>query len=260
MYTLRITDRNSKASQKEKFLNNKIQVVSRSGLHATETLLIENLTRLSTQPASILIAGNRTGVITMTARHLFPESALTCHAFDLHHVRAIGRNLMANDHTWRFQHDPFVTAIPGFSTSSNANDRHAVTLACTTSVPSGPYDVALFMASKGSMSGELILDQLEQIHASLATDGVCLLACETDRTALHKQVKALFGNATVLFDRRGVICLLVRKREPLTQLRNFCAHFPASVPNGPQLTLCSLPGVFCHRRPDWGGSHWRRSL
>jgi len=43
------------------------------------------------------------------------------------------------------------------------------------------------------------------------------------------------------------------KREAIKRVRDFSAVFPASLAGTETLSLCSLPGVFCHRRPDSGG-------
>ncbi len=109
MHTIRTTDLPSAQSTSETFLGGTLRVISHSGLHVTETLLIERLAHLSAAPASLLIAGNRTGAAAMAAAALFPQCALTCHAFDLHHARAILRNLAANGLPASFSHDPFVT-------------------------------------------------------------------------------------------------------------------------------------------------------
>lgn len=252
MTTLRITDLPQRDAKTETFLDGTLSVISRSGLHATETLLLENLPRLTSAPASLLIAGNRTGVAAMAAAARFPGCAVTCHTFDLHHARAVLRNLTANGAEPSFRHDPFVTVPAGFC-PTRSEARPVFSLACTAAIPAGTYDAALFMATPGTMTGELILDQLEDIHQHLAPNGLCLIACEADSGPLLKQLKALFGKLSVHLDKGGIVCVSVRKKEPLVNPRDFSATFPASLPGGETYTLCSLPGVFCHRRPDAGG-------
>jgi len=252
MYTLRITDLPQRDAKTETFLGGTLGVISRSGLHATETLLLENLPRLTSAPASLLVAGNRTGVAALAAAARFPGCAITCHTFDLHHARAILRNLTANGAATAFHHDPFVTVPAGFCPPT-ADASPTFSLACTAAIPAGTYDAALFMATPGTMTGELILDQLEDIHQNLAPDGLCLIACEADSGPLLKQLRALFGKISIHFDKGGLTCVSVRKRAPLACPRDFSATFPASLPGGETYTLCSLPGVFCHRRPDAGG-------
>jgi 16S rRNA (guanine1207-N2)-methyltransferase len=109
------------------------------------------------------------------------------------------------------------------------------------------------MATPGTMTGELILDQLEDIHRSLAIGGACVIACEADSGPLFKQIRALFGNISIHLDKDNICCVTVRKREPLKHARDFSATFQASLPGGEKISLVSLPGVFCHRRPDSGG-------
>ena len=252
MQTIRITDLPAKDAITETFFDGTLAVVSRSGLHLTETLLLESLPRLVSAPASLLVAGNRTGAAAMAAGARFPGCVITCHAFDLHHARAILRNFEANGSTPAFLHDPFVTPPVDFCAPSSVL-RLPFTIACTTAIPAGPYDAALFMATPGTMTGELILDQLEDIHQNLTEGGTCIIACEAESGPLFKQIRSLFGNISIHFDKSGVSCVTARKRGPLPRRRDFSATFPASVPGGEAHTLVSLPGVFCHRRPDAGG-------
>ncbi|MEI7901453.1 MAG: methyltransferase [bacterium] len=253
MTTFHITDLPQNQVKTEAFLDGAVQIVSHSGLHITEALLIERLKHLPGVPASLLTAGNRTGAAAMVATALFPDCAVTCHAFDLHHARAILRNLAANRFAFDFTHDPFVsTAGTQVSNAAEAQSPR-FSVACTTALPARIYDTALFMATPGTMTGELILDQLEDIHQNLAIGGTCVIACEADSGPLLKQVKALFGNCSIHFAKKGVTCVTARKKEPLRQARRFSAAFPASLPGGETYTLVSLPGVFCHRRPDAGG-------
>jgi 16S rRNA G1207 methylase RsmC len=109
------------------------------------------------------------------------------------------------------------------------------------------------MATPGTMTGELILDQLEDVHRTLADGAICAIACEADSAQMLKQIKAIFGNISVVYDKKNVFCATAVKRTPLQKARDFAAVFPASLPGGERIELCSLPGVFCHRRPDTGG-------
>ena len=253
MHTFHITDLPQAQVKTETFLGGAVNIVSHSGLHITETLLIGRLNHLPVPPASLLVAGNRTGAAAMAAAALFPECAITCHAFDVHHARAILRNLAANRLSFTFTHDPFVSTagskVPNPETALPPRFR----VACTSAIPPQAYDTALFMATPGTMTGELILDQLEDIHNNLAADGICVIACDADSGPLHKQIKAIFGNISIHVDKKGISCVTARKREPLQDPREFSATFPASLPGGEKYMLCSLPGVFCHRRPDSGG-------
>ena len=248
MLTIRITNRPQPQTKTEVFLDESLAVVSHSGLHQTERLLIANLSRLAPDTPSILVAGNRTGAAAMAAAARFPGCAVTCHAFDLHHARAIARNLDANGTPTRFLHDDVTTCIPTAGTPAAT-----ATVACTAAIPPGQYAAALFMSTPGTTSSELILDQLEDIHRNLADGGPLLLACEADSVPLLKQIRAIFGKHSVLFDKKGTFCVHAKKQGALARPRDFSAEFPASLPGLEPCTLVSLPGVFCHRRPDMGG-------
>jgi len=253
MKTFRITDLPQAQVKTETFLDDTVSIISHSGLHITESLLIERLKYLPAQTASLLIAGNRTGAAAMVASTRFPECAITCHSFDLHHARAILRNLASNQLAFDFSHDPFVRTAGTKVTNAVEDKNPRFSVACTSAIPPRTYATALFMATPGTMTGELILDQLEDIHQNLAIGGTCVIACEADSGLLIKQIKALFGNISIHFDKKGVACVTALKKEPLKQARSFSATFPASLPGGETVTLVSMPGVFSHRRTDAGG-------
>jgi 16S rRNA (guanine1207-N2)-methyltransferase len=253
MHTFQITDLPAHEAITETFLDGEIAVTSHSGLHLTESLLINSLSRFSAPPGSLLVAGNRTGAIAMAAAARFPNCAITCHAFDLHHARAILRNLAANRYGFAFSHDPFVTTAGTQVKCAEKSSSPQFAVACTAAIPQKSYAAACFMATPGTMTGELILDQLEDLHEALADGGTCLMACEADSGPLFKQIKALFGNISIHFDKNGISCATAKKKGPLVRRRDFSASFPASLPGGETYALTSLPGVFSHRRPDAGG-------
>lgn len=276
MTVIHITDRTSEKTTRETFLGGTLSVISHSGLHAAEKLLIERLAHLPTPPASLLVAGNRTGAIALAAHARFSGCALTCHVFDLHHARAIIRNLAANGLPPAFLRDAFATPPPDLAATKDVQESGAerqgsgggaqgsagegqdversARVACTSQIPPAVYEAAFFMATPGSMTGELILDQIEDIHRNLADGAPCVIACEAESAPLLKQLRTLFGNVSVSHDRGGLVCATAVKREPLAKPRDFSATFPASLPGDKApLRLCSLPGVFCHRRPDTGG-------
>ena len=130
---------------------------------------------------------------------------VTCHCLDIYHRHAIEKT-------------------------------HHVKAICTPHLPEGPWDVIRFKTGPKRMSGELALDQLQEIHLlmrqqkpapkfELVYDGK-----ERDRNDLLNKIKD---------DRdRG---------------RDFSATWKASVPGIDPLTFTSFPGCFCHRRQDEGG-------
>lgn len=255
MPTIRTTDLPARQARTETFLDGSLKVISHSGLHPAEKRLLDNLPRLPAAPASLLVAGNRTGAVAMAAAARFPGCAVTCHTFDLHHARAILRNLRTNALAGRFVHDPFVSVPnpPAPATSPDNPQASRFTVACTASLPAGPYAAALMMATPGIMPGELVLDQLEDLHENLAEGAVALIACEAETSTLLKQIRDLFGGASVLFNKNGICCVSVKRQGALKRRRTFSAAFTASLPGESACTLVSLPGVFCHRRPDTGG-------
>jgi len=249
MHTIRTTDLPVSQAKAETFSDKRFRVLSRSGLHITERLLIERICSVPSAPAHILLTGNRTGALAMVTAACHPDTRITCHTFDLHHARTIQRNLRANGVSSAFTHDPFVRCPVKATAAETARLR----LACTSDIPEAPYGIALFAANAATTTGELFIDQLEAIHARLALGGVCVIAYEGDTGTLLKQIHQLFGNLSAHTDAKGIFCVTAVKREPLAKPRTFRAEFTASIPSGTPLTLASLPGVFCHRRPDMGG-------
>lgn len=232
----------------ETFPDNGFCVISHSGLHPAERVLIDRLSTLKESPRSMLVAGNRTGVIAMAIAHRFPACRITCHAFDLHHARTVLRNLRMNGVATAFLHDPFVIC------RESGSPMEQVCVACTSKIPEGDYEWAVFMSTATSMTGEVILDQLQEIHGCLQREGHLLFSYEGDGGGpIQKQIQELFGKMSVWVSQRELFCATADKRGVLTKHRSFSAEFTASVPGGKTLRLISLPGVFCHRRPDMGG-------
>ena len=130
---------------------------------------------------------------------------VTCHCLDIYHRHAIEKT-------------------------------HHVKAICTPHLPEGPWDVIRFKTGPKRMSGELALDQLQEIHLlmrqqkpapkfELVYDGK-----ERDRNDLLNKIK----------------------NDP-DRVRDFSATWKASVPGIDPLTFTSYPGCFCHRRQDEGG-------
>ena len=247
--TIRTTDLPVSKANIEFFADKRFRVLSHSGLHVTETLLIRQLCLRASPPSNLLLTGNRTGALAMIAAACHPGCRITCHTFDLHHARAIRRNFDANGLTSAFTHDPFVRCPVEASAPADAR----VLLACTASLPDAPADLALFAADSSTTTGELFIEQLEAIHARLTVGGACVIAYEGDTGTLLKQIHQLFGNLSAHTDAKGLFCVTAVKRAPLAKPRTFRAEFAASLPGEKPVTLASFPGVFCHRRPDMGG-------
>ncbi len=228
MVTFKITDIPEKEAKKQTFLDKSVSVISRSGLHRTEATLIERLKGIEGAPAQVLVTGSRTGVLAMVVANRWPSAQVMCHAVDVHHTKKMERNI-----------------------ASNAGK--AVKVTCSARIPEQPFDLVFFSGTDATTTSELMLDQLEDIHERMAMGGTCWIAYEGDIGAFMKQIRQVFGKASAEVDQKGFICVLAKKTRPLEKRRNFRAKFPASLPGLVPITLASLPGVFCHRRPDMGG-------
>ncbi|MEI6645793.1 MAG: methyltransferase [bacterium] len=228
MVTIKITDMPEKEAKQQTFLDKSFCVVSHSGLHRTEATMIERLSGISTVPTHVLITGSRTGSLAMVVAHLWPSAQVMCHAIDVHHTKTMERNIASNK-------------VKG------------VNVTCSAMIPEQPYDLVFFSGTETTTTAELMLDQLEDIHERMAMGGVCWIAYEGDKGAFMKQIRQVFGKASTEIDQREFFCLRAKKTRPLEKRRSFRAEFQASLPGIEAITLASLPGVFCHRRPDMGG-------
>lgn len=188
----------------------------------------------------ILVAGNRSGWLPLeiirkltssTSPRLcvMPSPSLSVHAFDFHHARAIRDRL------------------------TEAGVDPAEIVRCTPGVPEGPYDVAFFMTTPQSMPAELVLDQMEDIHANLALGGTFYAAFEGDLDAALKTLRLVWPSIQQLHHDKHVTLFKMTKKAELKKRRSFASDWEASVPGGEKMLFTSLPGCFCHRRPDDGG-------
>jgi len=228
MTIIKITDLPAKEAKQQIFLDKSVCVVSHSGLHRTEATLIEQLKGIEAVPARVLVTGSRTGALAMVVAHLWPSAQVMCHALDVHHTKTMERNIAANE-------------------------GKGVGVICSAQIPEQAFDLCFFSGTDTTTASELMLDQLEDLHERMAIGGVCWIAYEGDTGALMKQIRQVFGKASTEIDQRGFFCVKAKKTRPLEKRRNFRAEFQASLPGMEAITLASLPGVFCHRRPDMGG-------
>lgn len=130
---------------------------------------------------------------------------VTCHCLDIYHRHAIEKT-------------------------------HHVKAICTPHLPEGPWDVIKFKTGPKRMSGELALDQLQEIHL------------------LMRQQKSA-PKFELVYDgkERDRNDLLNKIKDDPDRVRDFSATWKASVPGLDPLTFTSFPGCFCHRRQDEGG-------
>ncbi len=171
----------------------------------------------------ILFSGCRSGKFPLEYARTHHGDHVTVHAYDAYQARKIREDVGVKGN---------------------------MTVLCSAGLPEGAlYDRALYFATSKLVSAELELDTLQDIclhlkeGAQLETDGV-----EPDTLGkLFRKVESSRESR-----RSPVKCVCTKKGE-LKRVRTFAAEFEASVPGGSKLKLMSLPGCFCHRRPDEGG-------
>ena len=231
MQTITLTDLPVRECHREEFRDGAIRVLSRSGLHPTERVLLEHLPRQVT--GDILIAGNRSGVQGLVLAAENPGVNVVQHVFDIHHAKALQRTMAANDGA-------------------------RILVECTPFLPEiSTTRLALLQATSRDTPAELILDQLEDLRAKLPDGANCLVAYDGKPDWLRKQMKEIFGHVTATPVMDDVTIFRTVNRTgvgaPAFTRRNFSATFAASLPGEPPLQLTTLPGVFAHRRADEGG-------
>ncbi len=247
MQTIALSDLPAKQCHREEFRSGTFRVLSRSGLHPTERVLLENLP--AQVPGEILIAGNRSGVMGLVLATENPGANVVQHVFDIHHAKALQRTLASHDVSRvRVECTPFLPELSGTR-------------------------LALLQSTSRDTPAELLLDQLEELRAGLPDGATCLVAYDGKPDWLRKQMKQIFGQVTAIPAVREVTLFrstLVRTASDraapgadqppgtcpgphLFARRNFSATFNASLPGDPPLQLSTLPGVFAHRRADEGG-------
>ena len=178
----------------------------------------------------ILVAGNRSGGVTVAAMRRWPKAEVIAHAFDYHHARAIRKRLLDE-------------GLPARN----------VRCAASVGMEGASYDLAFFMTTPQSMPAELVLDQLQDIHANLLDDGALYAAFEGDPDDALKTMRLVWKNVSVLKRAKHAVLFKTVKRGAPVKTRDFAATWEASVPGGKPLAFTTYPGCFCHRRPDAGG-------
>lgn len=182
------------------------------------------------QEGAALVAGNRSGRLVMELLRR-TKLLVTAHAFDVHHAKAIAKRLTEEGER-RGKVESVVRCEPYVG---------------------GPYEAAFFMTTPRSMPAELVLDQLQDVHNSLADGGSLYAAFEGDPDDALKTMKLVWKSVHVLErDRRSILMRAVKYCEPV-KVRDFSATWTAGLPGGAEVEFTSLPGCFCHRRADLGG-------
>lgn len=214
-------------SVSESFLENRYDVISRSGLSITEMQLIGALPQIPV-PGKMLILGNRSGVLGMIASRFYPDVSVTVSSLDIFHHHAIERNLGRNPFTY-------------------------VTARCEAFIPEREYfNLICIQVSRGSMPDELIMDLLQQSHGALTKNGLCVVSAEDDVAWLSEQMKKSFGHCSLRDKSASCTLLVSQKKKELKKIKNYRAEFTMTVPHGSSAQVMTLPGVFAHRRVDEG--------
>ena len=194
----------------------------------------------------VLVAGNRSGGVAVAAMRRWPEAEVIAHAFDYHHARAIRKRLLDE-------------GLPARNVRCSAGvdveGTDPIRAVGTDPAAEGgqPFDVAFFMTTPQSMPAELVLDQLQDIHANIAEGGALYAAFEGDPDEALKTMRLVWKNVNVLKRSKRAVLFRAVKRGAPVKTRDFAATWEASVPGGEPLTFTTYPGCFCHRRPDAGG-------
>ena len=203
-----------------------------------EDLLMEQVASLPVQEGRVLVAGNRSGVVVGELMTRWPAATVFAHAFDAHHARAIRKHLLDLKLGVRTVISTPSVCPPVSAEAPEVDSR---------------YRQAFFMTTPRSMPAELVLDQLQDIFQSLVEGGEFWAAFEGDPDDALKTMRLVWPSVHVAKKaKHAVLFRAVKKGEPV-KTRVFASEWEASVPGGPELSFISLPGCFCHRRPDLGG-------
>jgi len=202
---------------------------------------IKNTMDLKDTARRILVAGNRSGGVTVAAMRRWPEAEVIAHAFDYHHARAIRKRLLDE-------------GLPARNVRCSAGVGVEGTNALLpTEETRRPFDAAFFMTTPQSMPAELVLDQIQDIHANLADGGALYAAFEGNPDDALKMMHLVWKSVNVLKRAKHAVLFKAVKHGPPVKTRDFAAIWEASVPGGEPLAFTTYPGCFCHRRPDAGG-------
>ncbi len=211
-----------------------------------ESILVERVMAEAPCAGRVLVAGNRSGVVVGELMGRWPGATVFAHAFDAHHARAIRKHLL--DLKLKVRGvicTPYV--LPGVE-PPKAGEEEA-----SAEPVDRRYDMAFFMTTPRSMAAELVLDQLQDIFASLREGGTFWAAFEGDPDEALKTMKLVWPSVHVEKKLKHVVLFRAVKKGECVKTRDFSATWQASVPGGEALTFLSLPGCFCHRRADEGG-------
>ena len=205
-----------------------------------EAILAEAIAGIGTA-TRVLTAGNRSGGVAVAAMRRWPEAEVIAHAFDYHHARAIRKRLLDEGLPARNVRCSAGVGVEGTDALQPAEEARR------------PFDAAFFMTTPQSMPAELVLDQLQDIHANLADGGALYAAFEGDPDDALKTMRLVWKSVNVLKRAKHAVLFKAVKHGPPVKTRDLSSTWEASVPGGKPLAFTTYPGCFCHRRPDAGG-------
>ncbi len=205
-----------------------VTVTSRSGLNFTEKVLLEQSESWS-GGAKVLVVENRTAVLGLSYKYLFPESEILQHSQD------------------DFYHQKLQGII-----ERQVDLEGELTLSCSPDLPGemGGVNEAFLQVSQ-SLSAEMTAEYLQQIHQRLCLGGRLWLGVEKQHRSAAAQVKKVFGSVTEKRYRFGCV-LVAKKKEELKKVKQYQCEFELPLGEAGCLSIKTRPGVFSHRRADGG--------
>lgn len=224
---IRTTDlTKKKLISKEIFLEKKITVITRSGLHPLERNLIP-LFGQHDFGNKVLFIENRTGAAPLAYKQLNLSSEVTTFNLDIHHSYVIQRTI-------------------------DENKMEGVTVLTGAYLPADKFFESIFLQAPHDMETELLQDLIQNASLQLVKGGRLILLHQGKSEFIIKQLKALFGGYTNLLDKKKTSIEIAKKQDEKVKLKSFLAEFEVHRLGKEPLVLWSIPGVFAHRRVDGG--------
>ena len=236
MHTLYLTPDRRGEHITETFAGAGVKVISRSGLHPVEAVLMDQVNSLR-RPGRLLVVGNRTAGVALAAAALHEGCRPLVHTTDHHHLKAALRNVSAN----------------------RADDR--VEAVCESVIGrAGEFDAALVQLCEGDQPGELIQEWIDEVRAAVKPGGRVIVAAERPKPWLLKQLKEAFGAGPTPVG-GGLVRITGSSRGPDPHPKSRESAFTMSLPGGARtVELVTIPGVFSHRRVDEGAQALAETL
>jgi 16S rRNA G1207 methylase RsmC len=216
---------------RQRFLDGRVQVISRSGLNLCEAHLLETLPDLlpikSADP-KVLTIGNRSGVLGQVACDVLGAEA-TAHTFDIHHYRGM---------------EPHVVAA----------FRQRFRRVCQSDLPlDETYDVVLLQLNRGNLPTELVHDFIQQAIQKLRPGGRIVCAIQGTSLWLMRRLQDSFRNVQTSKKSSDLSVLVATDCKGVGKSKSFASQLEVTLPHGISFPLVTYPGVFAHRKVDAGG-------